>query len=78
MPEPRVPFRRLLLEAFGDEVRRSHSGLNRAERMLDCLSTLAHRFLISIKALLRRHGRRKPQDTQTLAGSCLAAISDRC
>jgi hypothetical protein len=33
-------------------VRRSHSGLHRAERMLDGLSTLAHCFWICIKTLL--------------------------
>lgn len=38
----------------GQEVRRSDAGLHRAERMLDCLSTLAHRFWVCIKALL--HG----------------------
>ena len=37
---------------FGEEVCRSHAGLHRAERMLNCLSTLAHGLWISIKALL--------------------------
>ena len=37
-----------------EEVRRSHAGLHRAERMLDCLSTLTHGLWICIKALL--HG----------------------
>jgi hypothetical protein len=37
---------------FGEEVRRSHTGLHRAERMFDCLSTLAHGFWVCIKAPL--------------------------
>jgi hypothetical protein len=37
---------------FGGEVRRSHAGLHRVERMLDCFSTLAHGLWICIKALL--------------------------
>src|ERR1700731_458288 len=37
---------------FGQEVCRSHAGLHRAERMLDCLSTLAHGLWVCIKALL--------------------------
>ena len=41
-------------KGFAEEVRRSHAGLHRAERMLDCLSTLAHRFWVCIKAPL--HG----------------------
>src|SRR5215475_11576509 len=39
---------------FGEEVCRSHAGLHGAERMLDCLATLAHRLWVCIKALL--HG----------------------
>jgi hypothetical protein len=39
---------------FGQEVRRSHAGLHRAERMFDGLSTLAHGVWIRIEALL--HG----------------------
>ena len=38
---------------FGEEVRRSHAGLHRAERMLDCLSTPAHGLWVCIKALLQ-------------------------
>src|SRR5262249_61195888 len=37
---------------FGEEVCRSHAGLHRAERMLDCLATLAHGLWVCIKALL--------------------------
>src|SRR6202000_3204114 len=39
---------------FCEEVCRSHAGLHRAKRMLDCLSTLSHRFRVCIKALLHR------------------------
>ena len=42
------------MEAFGEEVCRSHAGLHRAERMLDRLATLAHGLWVCIKALL--HG----------------------
>jgi hypothetical protein len=42
---------------FCEEVRRSHAGLHRAERVLDCLSTLTYRFRVGIKALL--HGLEK-------------------
>lgn len=41
-----------LRKGFGEEVRRSHAGFQRAERMLDCFSTLAHRFWVCVKALL--------------------------
>src|SRR6266481_5003855 len=37
---------------FGEEVCRSHAGLHRAERMLDCLATQAHGLWVCIKALL--------------------------
>src|SRR5258705_9671811 len=37
---------------FGEEVCRPHAGLHRAERMLDCLATLAHGLWVCIKALL--------------------------
>src|SRR5258708_23307047 len=37
---------------FGEEVCRPHAGLHRAERMLDCLATLAHGLSVCIKALL--------------------------
>jgi hypothetical protein len=37
---------------FGEEVCRSHAGLHRAERMLDCLSTLAHGLWVCVEALL--------------------------
>ena len=47
MPSLQPPWKRL-----GQEVRRSHSGLHRTERMLDGLSTLAHCFWICIKTLL--------------------------
>src|ERR1700721_984158 len=33
---------------FGEKVCRSHAGLHRTERMLDCLSTLAHGLWICI------------------------------
>src|SRR5438105_848086 len=36
---------------FGEEVCRSHTGLHRAERMLDRLATLAHGERVRIKAL---------------------------
>ena len=39
---------------FRQEVCSSHARLHRAERMLDCLPTLAHRFGVCIKALLHR------------------------
>ncbi|MGX1075475.1 hypothetical protein AB7M45_006085 [Bradyrhizobium elkanii] len=39
-------------EGFGEEVCRSHAGLDRAERMLDGLTTLAHSLWVCIKALL--------------------------
>lgn len=39
-------------KCFGEEVRRSHSGLHRAERMLNGLATLAHSERVCIKALL--------------------------
>jgi hypothetical protein len=41
---------------FGEEVCRSHAGLHRAEGMLDCLATLAHRFRVCIEALLHSLG----------------------
>src|SRR3974390_1058087 len=37
---------------FSEEVCRSHAGLHRAERTLDCLSTLAPRSRVCIKPLL--------------------------
>lgn len=39
-------------ERFGQEVCRSHTGLHRAERMLDRLATQAHGLWVCIKALL--------------------------
>jgi hypothetical protein len=47
-----VPFRPYFRKRFGQEVRRPHAGFHRAERMLDCLPALAHRFGVCIKALL--------------------------
>src|SRR6202007_495932 len=41
-------------KCFCEEVRRSHARLHRSERMLDCLSTLAHRFGVCVEAPL--HG----------------------
>ena len=37
---------------FGEEVRRSHAGLHRAERMFESLSPLAHRLWVCVEALL--------------------------
>jgi hypothetical protein len=41
-----------LWESFGQEVRRSHASLHRAERMLDCLATKAHSERVRIEPML--------------------------
>src|SRR5581483_9904955 len=41
-------------EGLCEEVCRSHAGLHSAEWVFDCLSTLAHRLRVGIKAMLHR------------------------
>ncbi len=70
-PRPIVPFRRLVSERFSQEVRRP-TGLQYAERMLDCFPALAHGVLVCIKAaaLLRAGAHAPIAESAALALSC--------